>query len=328
MTFAEFQRTVASGSVPPVLLFHGGEPFLASLGVGLLKRRLITPGSEAFDFVSLTGRDATAEAIAAQASTAPMLSERRLTVVYEFDALTPSQRTKLLGYLEHPVRNACLALVSFEPLSRGTRFEREVLSRCAVVECGRVSGETLTALVTKMAEERSRRIDDQAVAALVHTTDGSLGRIANELDKLSCFVPPERAIGLADVEAAVGVRASGMQDLAIAVAERDLGGALVLVDELLDGGIDAAQVVSQLWNHWLALWVARGRAGRGGGGYGAGPSRAWDGVRDVDALARTRTSREYASGVRSFHRADVDIRRGIAGGPTVSGLLYELTRGS
>jgi DNA polymerase-3 subunit delta len=322
MTFAEFQRVVADGEVPPVVLFHGGEPFLASLGVGLLKRRLITPGSEAFDFVSLTGRDATAEAIAVQAATVPMLSDRRLTVVYEFDALTPSQRTKLLKYLERPVEHACLALVSFEPLSRGTRFEHEILSRCAVVECGRVSGGTLTALVVKMAEERGRRIDDQAVVALVHATDGALGRIANELDKLSCFVPPERAIGPGDVDEAVGLRASGMQDLALAVAERDLGRALVLADELLDGGIEAAQIVSQLWNHWLALWVARGRAGRG-----AGSSGSREGVRGADGLARLRTSREYAGGVRSFHRADVDIRRGIAGGPTVSGLIYELTRG-
>ncbi len=77
------------------------------------------------------------------------------------------------------------------------------------------------------------------------------------------------------------MRASGVQDLALAVAERDLGRALVLADELLDGGIEAAQIVSQLWNHWIALWAARGRAGRGGG-HGAAPSRAWDGVRGVD----------------------------------------------
>jgi DNA polymerase-3 subunit delta len=324
MTFAEFQKTLAAGTVPPVVLFHGNEPYLASLGVALLRKRLIAPGSDAFDFVSLTGRDATAEAIAAHASTAPMLSERRLTVVYEFDALTPSQRAKLVAYLDRPVPSSCLALVSFELLSRGTRFERDVLSRSAVVECGRVSGKTLDALVGRMAGERGREVDDAAAAALVDAADGSLGRIASELDKLACFVPEGRPIGRADVEEAVGVRASDVRDLAVAVAEGDLGRALSLAAGLLDQGVEAAQLVSQMWSHWVGLWSARVRAG----GAPGGPGRVWDGVGNAGELAGRRTSREYAAGVRSFLRADVDIRRGAAGPATVAGLLYDLTRGA
>jgi len=324
MTFAEFQKTLAAGTVPPVVLFHGSEPYLASLGVALLRKRLIAPGSDAFDFVSLTGRDATAEAIAAHTSTAPMLSERRLTVVYEFDALTPSQRTKLVGYLDRPVPSSCLALVSFETLSRGTRFERDVLSRCAAVECGRVSGKTLDALVGRMARERGRDADDAAVAALVEVADGSLGRIANELDKLACFVPDGMPIGRRDVEEAVGVRASGVRDVAVAVAGGDLGRALTLAEGLLDQGVEAAQLVSQMWSHWVGLWSARVGAGASPGG----PGRVWDGVANAAELARRRTSREYAAGVRSFLRADVDIRKGAAGSATVAGLLYDLTRGA
>jgi DNA polymerase-3 subunit delta len=324
MTFGEFQKTLAAGTVPPVVLFHGSEPYLASLGVALLRKRLIAPGSDAFDFVSLTGRDATAEAIAAHASTAPMLSERRLTVVYEFDALTPSQRAKLVAYLDRPVQSSCLALVSFELLSRGTRFERDVLSRCAVVECGRVAGKTLDALVGRMARERGRDLDEGALAALVGAVDGSLGRVASELDKLACFVPEGRPIGRADVEEAVGLRASGVTDLAVAVAAGDLGRALTLADELIDQGLEAAQLVSQMWSHWVGLWSARAGAGGATGATG----RVWDGVENAAELARRRTSREYAAGVRSFLRADTDIRKGAAGPATVAALLYDLTRGA
>jgi len=324
MTFAEFQRTIAGGTVPPVVLLHGPESYLAGLGVALLKKRLIAPGSEAFDFVSLTGRDATAEAIASQAATMPMLSERRLTVVYEFDALTPTQRTGLLKYLEHPVASSCVALVSSELLSRGTRFEREVLSRSAVVECGRVAGKTLEALVARMAKERGRAIDVAAALALVEATEASLSRIANELDKLACFVPDGRPIGREDVDEAVGVRLSDMRDLASAVARRELGEALALAHGLMDGGVEPAHIVSQLWNSWVALWTARAGAGRGSGPGGARAGAPTEGPGDV---AGQRTSRDYANGVGAFRRADADIRRGIAGAPVVSSLVYELVRG-
>lgn len=324
MTFAAFQKALADKSLPPVLVFHGDEPFLASLGVDLLKKHLLSPGSEAFDFVSLTGRETTAEAVAAHAATVPMLSERRVTVVYEFLGLAPSQRTQLLSYVRNPVPSACVALVSFQRLTGKNKFERELLNEAEPVDCGRPSPEHLSALVKRMAEKRGRSIEDDAVSALVEWTDGRLNRIANELDKLDCFSDVGGTIGLPQVETVVGARTSGLRDLAVAVAERETGNALALLDELVDGGMSEAQLVSQLYGFWISLWLARtGGAARGysGGSYG----RLWSSRSQMMELAAGRTSRDYARGVGRFYRADVDIRRGMPPGPTVGLLVYELT---
>lgn len=326
MTFAQFQKALTDDSLPPVLVFHGDEPFLASLGVDLLKKRLLSPGSEAFDFISLSGSETTAEAIAAHAATMPMLSEKRVTVVYEFLGLTPSQRTQLLAYVRNPVPSSCLALVSFERLTGKNKFERELLDEAEPVDCRRPSGETLEVLVRKMSEKRGRDIDDEAVSALVDWTDGRLNRIANELDKLDCFAAEGAPIGLAEVETVVGARTSGLRDLAQAVAERRTGSALALLDELVDGGLSEAQLVSQLYGFWISLWLAR--TGRGGGsrGYSSGSyDRLWSSRGELAELAAGRTSRDYARGIGCFYRADVDIRRGMPPGPTVGLLVYELT---
>jgi DNA polymerase-3 subunit delta len=322
MTFAEFQKVVDGGDLPPVLVFHGEEPFLAGLGVDLLKRRLLAPGSEAFDFVSLAGRDTTAEDIAAHAATVPMLSERRLAVVYEFLGLPPSQRNQLLSYVRHPVPSACVALVSFERLGGGSKFERELLEAATPVDCARTTGKHLAAIVDRMAEKRGHEIEPAAVSALVDWTDGSLNRIVNELDKLSCFTPDGEPIGMHEVESVVGAKTSNLHDLAVAVAARDVGGSLALLDELVDGGMDAAQLVSQLFGFWMSLWLTR--TGRGGGSYG----RLWKNRSELAELAAGRTSREYARGVGRFYVADVDIRRGMPPVPTVGLLVYELTTGS
>lgn len=326
MTFAQFQRLLKEGAVPPVLVFHGDEPFLARLGVDLLKRSVLQPGSEAFDLVVLSGRETTAEAIAAQASTAPMLAERRLAIVYEFEQLPQAQRKKLLDYVRRPVESACVALVSFDRLAGKNAFERDVLAAASVVDCGRAVGTLLRDLVVRMAEERGKAIEEDALTTLLDWTDGRLNRVANELDKLACFVEDGEPITLEDIEQAVGARASGLAELATAIAERRPGDALSLMGELVDGGFDPAQLVSQLYGYWIALWLARaGGPSRGGGGFYGAPSALADG-RPLSDVAGVRTSREYAAGVELFYTADVDIRRGMPPGPTVGLLVYELSR--
>jgi DNA polymerase-3 subunit delta len=329
MTFAEFQRAMARGDVPPVVVFHGEEPYLATLGVDILRKRLIAPGAEAFDFVSLAGRETTAEAIAAHASTVPMLSEKRLAVVYEFEGLPPSQRNQLVSYAADPVESACVALVSFKRLEGKNKFENALLSSAVVVECGRPAPEQLTELVGRMAEKRGMEIDECAASALVEWTDGSLNRISGELDKLSCFVEEGNAIGLEAVEAVVGARTSSLGDLALAIAERDRGRALALLDEVVEGGMDEAQLVSRLYGYWIALWLARtGRGARSGAARAAGYGRLWSGRSDLRELAGGRTSREYVHGIERFYRADVDIRRGMPARPVVGLLVYELVSGA
>jgi DNA polymerase-3 subunit delta len=326
LTFAEFQKALGSGAVPPVVVFHGEEPYLARLGVEMLRRRLLEPGGEAFDFASFAGREATAEAIIAQAATAPMLSRKRLIVVYEFERLNPPQKTKLLEYVDRPSDAACLALVSYERLSGTSKFERSVLSSATVVDCARPTGELLASLVRRMSEERGAALDDAALAALIEWTDGSLNRIANELSKLACFATGGRPIGLADVEEVVGTRTSGIRDLAKAIARGEAGEALGLLKQLTDGGVDEVQLVSQLYGVWIALWRARlrGRGGLARGGGYRGPA-VW--IPDIVELAVARTSREYADGVARFYAADTEIRRGVPPGPVVGLLVYELAGG-
>lgn len=327
MTFAEFQQSVESGRVPPVVVLHGEEPYLARLGVEILRRRVLAPGSEAFDFASLAGRETTAEAIATLAATVPMLSEKRLTVVYEFERMNPSQKTKLLEYVTRPSEATCLALVSYERLSGSGKFERTVLSSAAVVDCARPAGDVLASLVRRMSEERGTAIDEEALSVLVEWTDGSLNRIANELSKLACFAEDGRTIGLPDVEAAVGMRTSGIRDLATAIARGEVGEALAFLKELTDGGVDEAQLVSQLYGFWIALWRARLK-GRGGSRPAGWQRRSAIWIQNLTKLAGARTSREYAEGVARFYAADTQIRRGVAAGPVVGLLVYELAGGA
>ncbi len=323
MTFSAFQEAVEGGEIAPVYLFHGEESYIARLGVAALKRAVLAPGSEAFDFASMIGRETTAEAIVAAASTVPMLSERRLSIVYEFDELAQTHRTKLLEYMRAPVECSCLALTTSKRLGSKNKFEREALENATVVECSRPDGEALVALVDSLASERDVSLARDALLVLLDWTDGRLSRIDNELNKLSSYVDGRQAVTLDDVEQVVGAKASSLRDLALSVVERRQGDALARLAELIEGGMDAAQLISQLYGCWMGLWMARMQPGTGRGG-GWRPHHALMGLPDLRERALKRTSREYARGVGLFYRADLDIRKGMPPEPTVGLLVYGL----
>jgi DNA polymerase-3 subunit delta len=323
MNFAQFRKTLSSGSLDPVLLFHGDEPFLARMGVDLLKRSVLTEGSEEFDFASFWGKEVDAETVAATASTVPMLSEKRLTVVYEVDQLRPQEKKKLLKFVQAPGDMCCLALVSFRRLTKRTTFERGLLAASRVVSCDALPPPEAQALVGEMATGLGKEIDGEAASLLVRWTDARLEDVANELDKLCSFVGDRNGITPDDVGQVVGVQASTLSDLTSAVAARDKSRALGLAVELLEGGLDAAQLVSQLFAHWMLLWRRRATVGRvvSAGGRSTGGV----GQRDrLDASAAARTSKEYASAIELFYRADRQIRLGRPPGPIVAMLVYEL----
>ncbi len=326
MTFAEFQSSLAAGKIPPVLLFHGEEPYLARSGVRLLKRAVLAPGSDAFDFVSLSGSETTAEAIVSQAGTVPMLSERRLTVVYEFERLSASQRTKLLDYVREPYDTSCLALVSFSALTNKNKFEQGLLTSATVVECGSLGNDSLIALAARMAGERGLAVEDDAMAVLLDWTSGDLSRVDNEFGKLESYCS-SGTVTVIDIETVVGAKASSLGDLAAAVAERRTGDALARLAELVDGGVEPAQLVSQLFGCWTSLWLIRAE---GGGRFPAGSQARGmlSGIPNLREAAMRRTSREYARGIELFYRADVDIRQGVPAGTTVGLLVHALTSGS
>ncbi|MBD3348033.1 MAG: DNA polymerase III subunit delta [Candidatus Eisenbacteria bacterium] len=322
MTFRDFQELIAAGEAPPVVLMHGEEPYLARVGVDLLRKAVLAPGSEAFDFASLAGRETTAETIVSQATTAPMLSKKRLTVVYDVERMSPAERKRLLDYVKKPVESSCVALVSFERLSGKGKFERALLDSAAVVDCGRLSRDVLLSVARKMAEERGLAIEEEALLLVADWTEGELQKVANELGKLACYARESGSVGVPDVEAVVGARASSLRDLALAVAEGKPGEALALFEELVDEGANAAQLVTQLYGVWTMLWSIR--AAGGGRGRGATGSYLLSGVPDLAGLSRARTSRDYARGVGAFYRADTEIRRGLDAETTAGLLVYEL----
>jgi DNA polymerase-3 subunit delta len=105
--------------------------------------------------------------------------------------------------------------------------------------------EQAAALVEEMARERRLTLAGEAGELFVLLTGGDRRTIANELEKLDLYLGPERrAVKLDDVRLLVPLSRDGVVfELGNAIAERDLGRALGLLDQLLFQGETAVGIM-------------------------------------------------------------------------------------
>ena len=80
-------------------LFYGEESYLREYYLGEIRKRLIPAGFEEFNYHALEGKDLTAQSLTEMAEAMPMMAERTLIVVTDWDIykLNEDQRERRAG---------------------------------------------------------------------------------------------------------------------------------------------------------------------------------------------------------------------------------------
>jgi DNA polymerase-3 subunit delta len=190
-------------------------------------------------------------------------------------------------------------------------------------------GRPLVAWLRSRARAAGVDLAEDAAVLLIDLTGEELSRLASELDKAAIAAGRPR-IGVDDVRAVVGEhRARHLFDLGDAVARRDVGLALSLLDSLLGGGEDPVRLVAVLagivrlwWETAEALREGRSEADVARGL--RGPPHAREAV-----IARARTLSAEAAARNLFRCWTAERRLKLSGPPRpeVSLLVAELCAG-
>ena len=111
--FEKLKRDLKEGTVRCAYIFYGEESYLREYYLGALRKALVPAGFEEFNYHRLEGKDLTVQTLVEAAEAMPMMTERTLIVVTDFDLfkLGEEQREKLIALLEDVPPYCCLAFV-------------------------------------------------------------------------------------------------------------------------------------------------------------------------------------------------------------------------
>lgn len=165
--------------------------------------------------------------------TLPFFGHRRAVVVKDADSWTPPEQERLAAYLDRGAPPSALILVASE-LDRRRKLYTTIRRLGEVQEFPRLSVRELPVWITARVKQEGRRIDPDAVDALVGRVGPGLRQLSLELEKIFAFVRPDAAMTRQDVEATVSrLSESTIFMLVDAIGEQRAGAALRHLDDLL-----------------------------------------------------------------------------------------------
>lgn len=264
MTIVEFEKALAKGRVPGVVLLVGEEGRLVDRGLARLREAVVPEAQRAFNEERLRGDEVDAARLVDSLRTFPLLGGRRLVVVREADRLAPGALDALAAYAEAPLDSTVLALAA-EKIDRRLKIWKALEAAGVLVECGRPDERSLSKCLQEAAEAAGVTFEPGAVEALIELAGRDLGVLEGEVTKLAAFVGPARRVSPEVVHEVVAAGAGQQSVFAWvdAVAERRASEALVALGRLLAAGEEPLRLLALLARQVRLVWGAKALAARG-----------------------------------------------------------------
>lgn len=258
----DLKRDLKEGRLKNLYVFHGEEAYLREYYLGEIKKALLPAGLEDFNLHTAQGKECSPEWLEQAVDCLPMMSERTLVVVTDFDLFGggESQKTKLLSLLSGLPDYCCLVFVyDLLPYKADGRSKLAALlkDKGAVVAFKRQEQGDLTDWIVRRFKAAGRTIDTEDARYLIFLCGDLMTNLASEIGKIAAYAAGQRvtrndidAVAIPQVEAVV----FQMTD---AIARKDFDKAASVLADLLHDQQAPIMILSVMGKYFRQLYTAR-----------------------------------------------------------------------
>ncbi|MBP9211853.1 MAG: DNA polymerase III subunit delta [Bacteroidetes bacterium] len=256
-----FIASFKKGEFAPCYLFSGEERYPVDLVVDALIEQAVEPSMREFNLDMVHGSEIDGKKIVSLASAYPMMADRRVVVVKDFDKV--NGKDALDAYVEQPSASTVLVLIANNPDYRKKPFA--ALKKAGYAHESRTwyDNETIGWLDARVKKMR-RSIEPAAVRMLFSYVGNNLRELVNELEKVTVAYHDVPTITAAHVEKVVGVsREYSAFQLCDKVGEKNIAKALEIAQRMIGSGESVVGLIAALTNHFIRLWKLKEAVGKG-----------------------------------------------------------------
>ncbi len=271
-SFDELKQDIKTGQYRTCYLFWGEETYLLQHYLRELKKKLIDPVTEEFNFHRFSVETFSMEELWNSVENLPMMAEHTMVWVDDVDLFKfpESDREKLIALLEDLPDYCTLvfayAASEYKPDRRQKKLF-DTLSRAAlVVEFPRQSPRDLVAWIGRHFRTHHKVISTDLCNHLIDITGGTMSALSGEIEKVAAFAPGDE-IRRSDIDAVVEpVMDAVVFDMTDALGEGDYDRALAKLNTLFKMQQEPIAILGAVGSHLRRLSAARilMDAGRGG----------------------------------------------------------------
>ncbi|MGB8657066.1 MAG: DNA polymerase III subunit gamma/tau [Candidatus Zixiibacteriota bacterium] len=191
----------------------------------------------------------------------PNQAKYKVYIIDEVHMLSDSAFNALLKTLEEPPAHAIFVFATTEP----HKLPQTVLSRCQRFDFRRIATAELVKTIQDIAEKEKLKIDKEASYILARRADGSLRDVLSLLDQVIAYGSESESGGkeTKTISSELISETLGLVDqeklfeITDAIAEKDSSKGILILDQLIDSGVDLPEFVNSLLEHLRNLLVAK-----------------------------------------------------------------------
>lgn len=261
----ELSQSLTRCGVLPLYAVVGEEDCLRDQSIAILRQAALGEAWDSgFNYDVFHGDDSSVEDILACAAEIPVFAARRVIVYKSVEKLPAREGEKLLSYLAAPNETTTLIVVGAK-LDGRLKWTQALTKKAVTVTCAPLRDAQLAAWLRQEAAALGVRIDEEAAQLLKEAGGESLYAVRRELEKLAAYVPPDRTVQSADVEALRGTEpGASVFDLMNAIGAHDHGRALRILARNVENGEAPLRILGALVWQYRRLWKTKEQFRSGG----------------------------------------------------------------
>lgn len=225
--YAKISEDVRNGIFSPVYLLMGEEPYYPDLACEAIMANALQDYERDFNQTVFYGTDTTADVVATEARSFPMMADRRLVVLKE--AQNMKSQDELAVYCEEPMDSTVLVILMHgASADKRKSLYKMVAKMGTVLESNALRDYEVPSWISGFYSSKGLSIAPDAAALMAEYAGADLTRIAVETDKMLKNLPEGTTkVTVADVEKNVGIsRQFSVFELTKALSFRDAAKAL------------------------------------------------------------------------------------------------------
>lgn len=241
----------------PLYFLYGDERFLAEQVQDVLRETAIAPHERDFNLDIVYGNESDAKTVLALCSSYPVMAERRVVIVRDFEKLEDNRMFK--SYAERPNPSAVVLLACGSKPNLAAHPYRALREHAVAVECKTLYDNQMPGWIKKRAEMQGYNIKPDAVRMLADFVGTNLRAAAVELEKLTTFASGRETITADDVVHASGqTRDFNIFELQRAIGEGRSSDAIRIAERMLQQASyargEALMMIAVLNSYFTKLW--------------------------------------------------------------------------
>ncbi len=264
MTPAQLNKEIQAGKFASAYYFYGTEDYRIVEAEKYVASQFLPQKLVATNFRRIDGKRTPLGELLAELAAYPMLGERQVYAVSNFQHYKPKEIERVLKMIspQDKSRIVIMSSPSDKKPRRDSAFLRSVTAVASEVEFKKLTDGEVSQMIRGKLSRSKLTIGDKALSLLMEFVAGDRGALESECDKLIDFKGIEGEITIEEVESvAAGVQTGSVFEIGDCVVTGNTQKILEQFRYLIADGTSPTGILFFLGQHYLALYsVKNGRA--------------------------------------------------------------------